>query len=272
MKKHIIILIALISFILISGCKANEKNTAIHPAFSITTAELSDLTKDLPLKIRENIMEKPQYFLELTDKILKLPIDIFKLVDKKHLLPENYTPEDLASLNNYPVVVNRNDLSLRKLIMPDTLAMTEAAKNESITLVFSSTYRSYKYQDALYKRNVNRYGKETADRESAKPGASQHQLGTTIDFGSITDDFAYTPAGKWLSKHAWEYGFSLSYPNGYEELTGYRYECWHFRYLTRIGTLIEKDFFEGIQQYFLEFLFDKRETLIKYYIQSTTRQ
>jgi D-alanyl-D-alanine carboxypeptidase len=100
---------------------------------------------------------------------------------------------------------------------------------------------------------VKAYGKEQADRESAQPGKSQHQLGLTIDFGSITDEFAYTPEGKWLRENSWKYGFSLSYPEDMEWLTGYRHECWHFRYITPLGTKMEKEFFNGIQQYMLQY-------------------
>ena len=105
------------------------------------------------------------------------------------------------------------------------------------------------------------YGQETADRESARPGASQHQLGTAIDFGSITDAFARTRAGKWLFAHAGEYGFSLSYPQGYEGITGYRYESWHYRYVTKAGVLLQRKYFGDIQQYLMEFLDQNRPSL-----------
>ena len=105
------------------------------------------------------------------------------------------------------------------------------------------------------------YGRETADRESALPGLSQHQLGTAIDFGMISDGYEKTSEGKWVTAHAWEYGFTLSYPQGYEQVTGYRYESWHYRYLTRPGALMQREFFGDVQQYLLEFVNDNRATL-----------
>ena len=45
--------------------------------------------------------------------------------------------------------------------------------------------------------------------------------------------FGETAAGKWLAKHAHEYGFILRYPKGKERITGYQYEPWHFRYVGR---------------------------------------
>lgn len=66
---------------------------------------------------------------------------------------------------------------------------------------------------------------------SAPPGASQHQLGTVIDLGSIDDSYADTAEGKWMFKNAWKYGWSLSYPKDMEHITGYKWESWHYRYL-----------------------------------------
>ena len=145
--------------------------------------------------------------------------------------------------------------------MPNLLAMAKAAKADGVTLVSSSGYRSYEYQRRVYAREVRMYGQETADRESARAGTSQHQLGTVIDFGSITDAFAETRAGKWLAAHAEEYGFSLSYPRDDEALTGYRYESWHYRFITVAGTRLQKEFFGDIQQYLLLFLNDNRLAL-----------
>ena len=39
------------------------------------------------------------------------------------------------------------------------------------------------------------------------------------------------PQIKWLFKNAYKYGFILRYPRGKEFITGYNYECWHFRYV-----------------------------------------
>ena len=65
----------------------------------------------------------------------------------------------------------------------------------------------------------------------------------------------------WLAAHAGEYGFSLSYPQGYEEVTGYRYESWHYRYITKPGALLQKRYFGDVQQYMLEFLHENRTAL-----------
>ena len=75
----------------------------------------------------------------------------------------------------------------------------------------------------------------------ARPGHSEHHLGTAIDFASPDDtratwnyeDWATTPAGAWLRDNAWRFGFVMSYPKGEESTTCYQYEPWHYRYVGR---------------------------------------
>ncbi|MBT3275273.1 MAG: M15 family metallopeptidase, partial [Spirochaetales bacterium] len=252
----------LLLIILLSSC-AEEPVQALHPDFSLNLEELTKMTIELPEQIKSAIAAEPGIFLDLASTVLGIPLDLLLIADKTHSLAPDFVPPDLVDLSDYPIVTGRNGLLLREIVMPDLLAMNEAAKNDSITLVFSSTYRSYDYQKGVYERAVAREGKEQADRESAQPGKSQHQLGTTIDFGSITDEFGDTPAGRWLAEHAWEYGFSLSYPEGYESVTGYRHEIWHYRYISRPAAALERRYFDSLQHYFLEFIDANRSDIEK---------
>lgn len=244
----------------ISESPENEKTEDLmpepvypHPEYNITLNNLMEKIQSEPAPVRENIKARPQYFLELSRQFLQLPEWARVLVDRQHPLPEGYAPEDLVLLNTYPLSLNRSNLQLSRSCMPAVLAMSEAARIDGIELVYSSTFRSYDYQKNLYEGYVASHGREEADRFSARPGTSQHQLGTTIDFGSITPEFEDTPAGRWLYQNAWKYGFSLSYPEGREELTGYMFEIWHYRYITPTGTRLEREFFNGLQQHMLEF-------------------
>lgn len=252
----------------ISEAENEEKETKLqpepvypHPDFNISLAELEKEIQSEPAAVREHIMARPQYFLELAAQFQELPEWARVLVDREHPLPQDYAPDDLVMLNTYPLTLNRSNLQLSRRCMPAVLAMTEAARIEGIELVYSSTFRPFEYQKRLYEGYVASYGQEEADRFSAKPGTSQHQLGTTIDFGSITPEFGDTPAGRWLFEHAWEYGFSLSYPEGKEDLTGYMFEIWHYRYITPSGTRLEREFFNGVQQHMLEFFSRHRSFL-----------
>ena len=231
------------------------------PEFSLSIRQLRALVSSLPKNVQDRILSAPQPFLRLLSQVLDQPEEYLVLVDKRHSLAPDYEPPDLVSLGTYPLSVGRGDLSLRKAIMPEVLAMDSAARVDGVTLLFSSSYRSYAYQNEVYEREVKTNGQAVADRESARPGTSQHQLGTVVDFGSITDDFGRTKAGTWLATHAWEYGFSLSYPQGYEEVTGYRWESWHYRYIGRPAARLQREFFLDVQQYLLEFLHDNRAAL-----------
>lgn len=241
---------------------AGRKDPPVSREFSVTREELSTMLVGLPPSIQKGILAEPEKFFQLVSIVLDEPSDLFILVDKQHSLGPGYVPPDLVDISTYPINVREGrTLLLRKAIMPAAVAMSKAARADGMTLTFSSTYRSYKTQEATYASEVAQYGQEMADRESAHPGLSQHQLGTAIDFGSITDAFADTKAGKWLFAHAEEYGFSLSFPNGYEQVTGYRYESWHYRYITKPGTDLQKLFFDDIQQYVIEFLDSNRALL-----------
>ncbi|XRD24818.1 M15 family metallopeptidase [Lysinibacillus fusiformis] len=116
--------------------------------------------------------------------------------------------------------------------------MLDTAKQQGFDLVAFSGYRSFEYQTTLYNNYVNRDGQAAADRYSARPGYSEHQTGLAFDIGErgkedvwLTEEFGETPAGQWLFAHAQEYGFILRFPQNKEEITGYMYESWHYRYV-----------------------------------------
>jgi D-alanyl-D-alanine carboxypeptidase len=175
-------------------------------------------------------------------------------VDKNHALPDGYAPDDLVKLEGPSYRVSRKDLMLRREAAAALEAMAAEARAEGLMLTASSSYRSYEYQVSVYERNVKESGQEQADRESARPGHSQHQLGLAVDFGSITDEFARTGEGRWMLANAGRFGWSLSFPDGYEELTGYRWESWHYRYVGRELCHFIDAYFGGIQQYALQFI------------------
>lgn len=235
---------------------------SLHPAFSLTRKEFEAIIDDLPDEQVARITSASTEFLDQIDTILDQDPIITRLVDKKHLLPPDYIPEDIVPLDQYAdtLTLNREDLSLREIILPDLFAMIEAAAADEIVLDLSSTYRSYEYQEWLFQYWVDQLGLEEAERVSARPGSSQHQLGTTVDFGSIEPEYAGEPGGRWLADHAWRYGFSLSYPEGNEGLTGYSFEPWHYRWISQAATILEREFFGGSQQQMLEFLHQNRSS------------
>ena len=243
------------------GAAGQGPDATVAPEFTLTRADLQKLTASFPGSVQQKILADAPRFLSLLAQALGEPPNLLELVDKRHVLADDFVPPDLVSLSGYPLSVGRPDLRLRKAIMPEVMALASAARTDGVTLLFSSAYRSFEYQKLVFDREVRTYGRQAAERESALPGASQHQLGTAIDFGSITDEFAQTKAGRWLASRAWEYGFTLSYPRGYEEVTGYRWESWHYRYIGRPAARLQREFFGDVQQYLLEFFHDHRAAL-----------
>ena len=147
-------------------------------------------------------------------------IDGILVANKKYPLPQDYNPGE-----------NKEARAAFEQMATDAKAL-------GFDLVAFSGFRSYEYQTTLYNNYVNRDGKEAADRYSARPGHSEHQTGLAFDVGEnsqqdlwLTAEFGETPAGKWLADNAHKYGFILRYPEGKEEITGFMYESWHFRYL-----------------------------------------
>jgi zinc D-Ala-D-Ala carboxypeptidase len=179
-------------------------------------------------------------------------------VDKERALPEGYEPADLVGLDGTGLSVNKAGHRLRRAAFEAMRSMDAAARAAGATLLVSSSYRSYAYQVEVFARNVKESGRAAALMVSAEPGHSQHQLGTAIDFGSITDAFAETAASKWLSANAARFGFSLSFPKGATEATGYAWESWHYRYVGRAAAALTEEFFGGIQRYAQMFLEEYR--------------
>ena len=223
---------------------------------------LDSLAAPLPEEIRSGIRADRLSFALLLLAVLREPAELTILVDNRTPLPATHEPDDLVDLDRHAgrLALSRPGHRLRAVMLPALFEMVDAAAREGVTLLVSSAYRSYDYQERLYGYWVRELGQAEAGRVSARPGTSEHQLGTVIDFGCICDEFAHQPAGIWLREHAHRFGFSLSYPVGAEALTGYRYEPWHYRYLGPAATALKRRFFGDIQQHLLAFLHAARQS------------
>ena len=234
----------------LAGCTAARP---VSPRFTLRPRDLPELAAWLPADAAARLDAEPRRFLDLLAEALASPEDTLRLVDKAHGLDPSYEPADLSDLGGRGLALSKNGLRLRAVVLDDLLAMSTAARADGVTLVASSTYRSYAQQRDLWRAALATQPRAVVERELAPPGHSQHQLGTVVDFGSIDDAFAATDAGRWMADHSWRFGWSLSYPEGHEGETGYRWESWHFRWISRPAAALVRDFFGGSQQQFLEF-------------------
>jgi len=98
-------------------------------------------------------------------------------------------------------------------------ALIAAARADGHRLRINSAYRSYDDQARIF-RTTKQAGR------AARPGHSEHQLGTALDL-----DLRTRKAIDWLASHAADHGFALSYPPGKQRITGYRPEPWHVRFV-----------------------------------------
>ncbi len=159
----------------------------------------------------------------------------------------SYIPSDL-------VLIDKNDSIYAICIKSDVnLAlnkMIKAAKDDGHVIKVSSGFRSYTTQKAILAQNI-KDGNKNASIAVAKPGHSEHQLGVAVDLTSpsinnesAAKKFETTKEAKWLKDNSYKYGFIQSYPEDKEDITGYMYEAWHYRY---VGIDIAKEIYENGQ-------------------------
>lgn len=139
------------------------------------------------------------------------------------------------------------------------LKMYEDAKSNGYAFKINSAYRSYNSQEKLYNGYVAKDGVTLTDTYSARPGFSEHQTGYTFDirdYPLTNDDYSKTKSFTWVSENAYKYGFIIRYPKDKEEITGYQYESWHYRYCgIECSTYIHKTgiTFDEYYEYFIKY-------------------
>ena len=156
------------------------------------------------------------------------------LVNRQYRISDAFTPEDLTEAQ-----VPGQVREMRAEAAAALEEMYAACLEETgCQLISVSGYRSYSKQEKLYRAKLQRVGgkKELAEEYVAPPGASEHHLGLAMDIGqqskpTLNEKFAETEGGIWARENCWRFGFILRYGEEWEDITGYKYEPWHFRYV-----------------------------------------
>jgi D-alanyl-D-alanine carboxypeptidase len=211
------------------GASAPAAVKVSTPAISASVAQTSATAA--PAKATAAAQQTCAAFAQASDPYL------LRVVDKERGLPADYRPGDLQAIDDRWAVAGFAGQVLRAPAAGALVEMLAAAQAQGITLRTRSSFRSYAEQQRTFQFWIDRLGEAQAKRESAPPGHSEHQLGTTTDVISasvgweLIEAFGPTIEGKWVTAHAHEFGFAISYPPDGEAVTGYVWEPWHIRYI-----------------------------------------
>lgn len=167
-----------------------------------------------------------------------------RLINIEHQLDPEYEPEGMVNVRELDteklLTYKRSDFVGDATAVSAMLDMIAAAAEDGLTGYYlASVYRSYSAQKSAWNKKVREnknYGKDGEPLITAAAGASEHQSGLAFDIvcnshRSRNAAFGDTEHGLWLREHCAEYGFILRYERGKEEITGIKYEPWHFRYV-----------------------------------------
>ncbi len=165
------------------------------------------------------------------------------LVNKENLLDRNYIPNDLVitdeNENNFHMFIDPNSKPMvSNTIIPYFQALQKAAKKAGLKdIIIDSGYRSFDYQQKVLEDFILKVGYENAVKRVAIPGSSEHQTGLAFDIAYINNKGIFEEPTeddleiKWLQENSYKFGFILRYPKNKENITGYQYEPWHYRFV-----------------------------------------
>lgn len=178
------------------------------------------------------------------------------LINKIATVDRDFASGTLEVMEGLPYVYGMGD----EVSYMETEAMyalydlIRAAEADGYYIYALSGHRGWDLQQELYDNAGGEYQNGTA-----KPGTSEHQSGLAMDLvwdshRHLSQSMLEDPEFGWMSEHSWEYGYILRYPYGWEDVTGYDYEPWHYRY---IGKDAAREYHESGARTFEEFSADR---------------
>lgn len=165
-------------------------------------------------------------------------LDLLVLVNKEHKLPEGWEKDlDLVEIENF-----KDETVELDTITYDAFVdlQEDLKKNEGITIQLNSGYRSTAEQQRIWDELTVSEGEEYVQKYVAVPGYSEHQTGLALDatlFENgepvLTNEDMFARQDTWDIVHSYlaKHGFILRYLPDMEDITGYEYEPWHYRYV-----------------------------------------
>lgn len=159
--------------------------------------------------------------------LLTVQVDKFHCVDTKI---SNYL--DLFTVNS-----RGRDFGILRQIKDPLFQMVGDAEIEGVDLILNSAYRDEAMQLEAKENFISEFGTNLVDQYVARPGYSEHILGTAVDFLSLeveekkVDKFEYSSVYYWLEQNAYKYGFVNSFRENSLNIAGYDFEPWHWRFV-----------------------------------------
>lgn len=165
------------------------------------------------------------------------------LVNKYYYLGSDYNCDNLVKVDN--MYANLNGNKLNKEAYNALVRLINAADNDGYNIRINYSYRDYSTQEGIYNDYKKSKGEEYADNYAARPGFSEHQTGYAVDVGVqskyASGSFKNSKEYKWMKDNSYKFGYILRYPEGKEDVTGYSFEAWHYRY---VGEEVAKYIYE----------------------------
>ena len=190
--------------------------------------------------------------------MVKNPNDITVLTNKYLEIDEDYEPDDLVDMDDDYANNRYGQKQLRKEAYDKFVEMCNASREDGVNFYAESAYRSYNYQNTIYKNYVYNNGQEEADKYAAKPGYSEHELGLAIDLANIWTITEKGEEYKWLTRNAYKYGYIIRYKEEWEDVTGYSAESWHIRYIgVEHATMVHKKNMP-YEEYYIKYIANKK--------------
>ena len=248
----------------VSDFVKRDKVKYIEEFLSVDYAKLENLDRYVAYKEKENDdAETTVLYVNMDfdkeDYVDPLVIDEFDdyvLVNKHRQLSSEYVPDDLVTINEEYVKADE-EIEIERNVAKAFYDMAEAASKDGMELMVSSGYRSYKDQEEITNTYLELYGQNYVDNYVAKPGFSEHQTAMSLDIASKSvNTFVNSDEYTWMMDNAYKYGFILRYPRSKEDITGYKCEAWHYRYVGKKIAKYIKDNNITYDEYYVMFLDD----------------
>ncbi|KEQ24822.1 VanY-A/VanY-F/VanY-M family D-Ala-D-Ala carboxypeptidase [Paenibacillus tyrfis] len=244
MKKWVFLLVMLLPL----GCEAiQQEPQAVNVEYSKAGDQVQEAAPQKKTQTKTQTIKVPKSQIYQGNLLL---------VNKQYPVSEEGVTADVVNLFQHKelaqgYVLLDKTIRLSQGVAQKFQTMVDAAAKEGVSrFMISSGYRDSQEQARLYKSMGADY--------ALPAGYSEHNLGLSLDIGSTQTEMNRAPEGKWLQKNAWAYGFILRYPKDKTDITGIKYEPWHFRYvgLPHSAIMQEKNF--TLEQY-LDFLKEQKK-------------